>query len=50
MFLHSTFFFFIGLFMPSKWPAGTVVHLGALVLGRGVTKAPAGGCRANTVR
>ena len=30
--------------------AGTVVYLGELVLGRKVTQAPAGGCRANNVR
>ena len=64
MYLHSTFFFlslFIYWLVKALKVAGTVVHLGDvvlwmmvqvgdLVLGRGVTQAPAGGCRANNVR
>ena len=44
------FFFFIGWLVYAIKVAGTVVHLGDLVLGREVTQAPAGGCHANNVR
>ena len=59
MFSPSTLFIcFLGL---CRRVAGTVVQIGDvvlwmmvqvgdLVLGRGVTQAPAGGCRANNVR
>jgi len=43
-------FFFINFLVYALNVAGTVVHLGDLVLGREVTQASAGGCRANNVR
>ena len=53
MLLHSTYLFiylFIGWLVYAVKVAGTVVHLGDLVLSLEVTQAPAVGCRANNVR
>ena len=49
MFLPSTFFL-VGWLVYAVKVAGTMVQLGDLMLGREVTQAPAGGCRANNVR
>ena len=45
-----TFLLLVGWLVYAVKVAGTVVHLGALVLGRDVTQAPAGSCRANNVQ
>ena len=44
------FLFFYFLLVYAMKVAGTVVYPGNLVLGREVTQASAGGCRANPVR
>ena len=43
MFLHITFTLFLGWLVYAAKVAGTVIHLGDLVLGRQVTQASAGG-------
>ena len=42
--------YFFSLLVYAVKVADTVVHLGDLVLGREVTQAPVGGCRADNVR
>ena len=47
---HFFIYWLVGWLVYAIRLAGTVVHLGDLVLGREVTQVPAGGCRANNVR
>ena len=42
------FLFLVGWLVYAGRVAGMLVHLGDLVLGRGVTQAAAGGCRADS--